>query len=183
MLELIGWFTLIVLLITVAESESHFAYVVFIVLLVISGVLNYQLKWIMLGSVVNYVKTNPGFVLLGILGYIACGALYILLRWYWYVQDCWELELERRENFKAKNIGSKSQVLTRYDEVDGKDFYYKPEVIKNKERIFRWGSFWVFSFVWNLVKHPLRNVYKFLLRKFGYVLDNITNSTFKSDSN
>lgn len=153
--ELIGFFVLLAVLIIIVDAEKGIAAFFSVALIAFTVFLAWHGS-ALLSSAVVFLTQDPIRTLLLFAAYLIGGCLTIPLRWYWFC-------LERKEWCS-----------------------HVPVVSQEIERIARWGTFWPITLAWNLLwntfKYTLRNFFKRIVKRYEYILNDITEGVFGKQS-
>lgn len=113
----------------------------------------------------SYVINNVVTVILYVLGYIAIGGIWSIVRWYFFL------------SFKSNKALDKINTMDSYSNSYSKAFTI-PTASENKYRIMTWMVYWPFSAVWTLINQPVRNTFRFVYIKLEGVYNSISNRMF-----
>ena len=149
-LEIVGLIFIALCILCITESDWGLALFFGAVLMVGLGIAKYQ-GFFSPKELIHYVTDDWFRTSLIVLGYFIIGCFYMALRWYWYAVEWVELHNKDYPVLEAKN-----------------------EV----ERLARLGMFWPIGLPWNIIRYPFRNVWKAIIRKYAYILDNISKAVY-----
>ena len=112
-------------------------------------------------DLVKFVLTSPGFVAWVCLAYVAVGAVWSVVKWYFYLTN-------------RRRLMSDSEVRGMYDE-EGKLIDSKiPRASRHKALIMMWMTWWPASFAWTYVNDPIRRVFREVFARMERTFDGIS---------
>ena len=146
-----------VILIVATELEEQQSWL-FLVIPITIGLLYWNGNSQAIKDSIKYISENPWQITLYVLLYLFVGTIWSLIKWYMYL-------IEMRDHYKKYGSGS----------------YYKDNysLNENKERILNWMVYWPLSVFWILIKHPLRNMFKWIIKTFGAQYQKISDNVLK----
>ncbi len=115
-------------------------------------------------SFIYYIKNNSGKALLIFLGYFLAGAIWSIVKWYYFL-------LNSKEEQKKRKIDYPSLA---------KDFKFKiPKPSEHKSDIILWMSYWPFSAFWTLIDNPFKKIFNGIFKRLEGVYNKIAAYVFK----
>ncbi len=105
----------------------------------------------------SYIKDNPGIIILCFAGYFIAGAVWSIVKWYYFVVDKRDeyLEYNRRSDFKI------------------------PSPKEYKSDIMLWMSYWPVSAVWTIINNPFKKIFIRIQKSLEGVYEKISAHVFK----
>lgn len=112
--------------------------------------------------------------------YIAIGAVWGIVKWYFYVLNRAD-DFEEHKTYLLKNYTNNYKDDSRYPTF--KDWLLEnqdipPQPHHNKSRITSWMIYWPASAVWTLLNDPLKRIYRFIYEHISSLLTRISNHIF-----
>jgi len=116
-------------------------------------------------SLLSYIKTHPFIIIAGAIGYLLCGVVWSIFKWYFFVlKKMNKLDDELKHDSNTYRIAS----------IDS----YTPHARENKARIISWMTYWPFSGLWMLINDPIRKTFQHIYRSIENYFDAISNKMF-----
>lgn len=107
-----------------------------------------------------WIKHHPfQFIGLFIL-YIIIGVLWSFVEWVWYV---------KKQAIKAKESNGGLSID-----------YFRPQIKKEKDRIFSWIFYWPWVMLWKLIHKPFTRIFNFIYAYTEATYEKITQNAFKN---
>jgi len=126
------------------------------VTLVVSVALFYFLgNKIQLGNFFSHTVKNPWVTIAVIIGYIAIGTGWAILKWYFFLIKKRDQCIEERPNYLSI-----------------------PNVSTHKSKIMVWMFYWPFSAVWTILDHPIKRIFIFIYGKIHLKLQEMSDKIF-----
>ena len=154
------------------------------------------LQWAGNVDIINYIRTNPLFMLSCLAAYFALGAVWGTIKWWVYCRDLLEhYEQAKADFFRSKNVPVGTKVVPVELRVEWKkkieDLNYRrsvterihsepPQVRENKAKIMRWMTFWVISLIWSVIHDFVKRVFKTIYYRMASILQRISDNLFGS---
>ena len=148
-------------------------------------------------DIFGYIATHPGFLVLMVLGYLAAGVVWAVIRWYLFCVD----QVRHYNDLKARFLEEKGQPqateipqelqeewLVRLQGHSAPGDYSRklsdiPKVRDHKRRIINWMAFWVISMIWFFINDLVRRVFREIYYFISDFLQNIANKVFAGVEN
>ena len=148
----------------------------------------------------SYISANPLQFLAFVAGYFVAGAVWTVVKWWFFVYRMREEYNEIRESFlRSENVGGpgipddlKSNwygYLRRNVNYGKYGSRSRLKLIANgveppkpndfKSRIYSWMVFWPWSMVYTLIDDPVRKIFRFIYRNIKYLLERISAHAFR----
>lgn len=114
---------------------------------------------------ISYLAAHPGEIVLGIAAYFFAGAVWSLVKWYF-----WLVKLRRRIDA---------------DEPQDRVLYtagvrmFPPNPGDHKSRIIGWIALWPASMLWTIINDPVRRAAEEIYARLGGTYQHISNRVFK----
>jgi hypothetical protein len=115
--------------------------------------------WLTRANPLPWLQAHTGAALLGLVGYFVVGALYSLVKWYFFLLDLRDEQRERSEAFGRR--------LSR------------PKVAEHKARITGWMTYWPWSAIWFVLSGPVKRTWRFLYARMAAVFQRIADHVFR----
>lgn len=156
------WFWLllslsVILMIVFIEKEEQTGTGATITLLAFIGLTCFLGNQTFFMNLLNYVATNPGTIILTVLGYYLLGVVWSFVKWYFYLND---LRVQYKEGKKTM----------RQDDIS---------FLENKSRILVWMSYWPFSAIWTAINDPIKRGFQYLQSKLSGTYQKMSDRMFK----
>lgn len=110
------------------------------------------LKYGSFTNLFEFVKENPGSIIVLILLYLIIGIIWSFFKWYLFI----------KEQVKSKEITISTK--------------YRIDVTYNKKKIINWIIVWVPSITWFLINDPIRRVGNFIYNSLEKTYQNVSDS-------
>lgn len=121
-----------------------------------------------------WIKSNPGEVAFYIAAYFAVGAMWGVVKWYFWLQRLRRKMLE----FKREHPGMDDADAIRFLRSAGAGPSMPPQVSEHKARIIGWMALWPASMVWTVLNDPVRRVFEEIYDRIGGGLQRMSNRIF-----
>ncbi len=109
---------------------------------------------------INFIKDNP-FKFLGyITGYILIGAIWAVVKWYFFLIEIKDNYLERKQSHSDAHLSI-------------------PLAKHFKSTIIMWMSYWIVSIYWTFLKEFVTGIWNNIYKRMGGLFDWMTNKIFK----
>jgi hypothetical protein len=147
---------------------------------------------------VDWVQTHQYTLLFCGVGYFVAGALWgYAVKWYFYCTSKREKYEEKKRHWLRDRGRADSKNVPEDLKEDWEDaikadpnFSYrtytgekiveiKPRYWNHKARTLRWAVYWPWSFLWSVFDDVIRNVFRYLQRFFGGIMEWISNFVFR----
>lgn len=133
------------------------------------------------------VRASPKMAVIFALGYLAAGATWAFIKWFFYVrrrrEDYLEAKLQYtptpdRNNYHddTKLVWEKSYERKKFLNSKGE---LPPLARDNKNRIILWMSYWPWSACWTLINDPIKRAFRFIYEQIHASLQKISDHAFK----
>jgi hypothetical protein len=109
-----------------------------------------------------YITENRGQIIIFVILYLLIGTIWSFVKWYLYL-------VEMRDHYNT--YGSSSYYRDNYS------------LNQNKERILNWMIYWPLSAFWTMINHPVRKMFKLILKNFAEHYQSISDKVFKDLNN
>lgn len=167
--------------------------------LIVTGVLLHFFGGV---NLLSLVLANPGLSALCLVGYLAVGVAWALVKWFLFALRKKEEYLEAKESWKPEQearwdyvrdesnriLPDKAQVKsgpTKWEDSHARKLLLNskgglmPLARENKERIMLWIAYWPWSLLWTLVDDPLKRLARHIFNMIQDTLQSISNRVFK----
>lgn len=127
-------------------------------------------------SLFSAIKTHPEYIYIGIPLFFMVGALWSLVKWWFFVKRSALEYREYRMSWLIMNGISDATLDTPVPErLKNRNFRFlkKPLARGNKGRIITWMVYWPFSMFWTILDEPWRLIYESMARLFQQISDRV----------
>tara|TARA_B110000503_G_C7099463_1_gene393126 strand:- start:221 stop:751 length:531 start_codon:yes stop_codon:yes gene_type:complete len=114
---------------------------------------------------ISYLAEHPGEIVLGIAAYFFAGAVWSLVKWYF-----WLVKLRRRID------AGEAQDRVLYTAGVRQ---FPPHPGDHKSRIIGWIALWPASMLWTMINDPVRRAAEEIYARLGGTYQHISNRVFK----
>ena len=114
---------------------------------------------------ISYLAEHPGEIVLGIAAYFFAGAVWSLVKWYF-----WLVKLRRRiDAGEAQDRVLYTAGMRQFPPYPG----------DHKSRIIGWIALWPASMLWTMIKDPVQRAAEEINARLGGTYQHISNRVFK----
>jgi hypothetical protein len=146
--------------------------------------------------ILDFITSNTLLFIGYILGYIAIGVVWSIIKWYVYVSDKMKLFKQVRQDYinMYGDIDKDWKKYTEYLSINRSKFMFNeyvtdiyksdtkqsivdkilPQASEHKALITSWISHWVISFVATFLNNPLRRLFEYLFERLSGVFNSIS---------
>jgi len=127
-------------------------------------------------SIFAAVKAHPEYAYIGIPAFFLIGAIWSLVKWWFFVKrSALEYRESRMAFLEANGVVGATLDTPVPENLKARAFARsrKPLARQNKGRIITWMVYWPFSMAWTLLDEPWRLIYEALARLFQRISDRI----------
>ena len=110
---------------------------------------------IQLKNFFSYVIENPWITIAVIVGFIALGTCWAILKWYFFLIKERDRCIEEHHNYVTA-----------------------PNVSTHKSKIMVWMFYWPFSAVWTILDHPIKRIFVFIYGRIRSKLQEMSDKIF-----
>jgi len=142
------------------------------------------LQWLGDVKVFSYLYHHP-LVSLKYFGYyLACGAVYAVVKWYLFVTDHKDRYKDVKDKF-LKDRGVEDGVMTQelkealQEKISDLHIEVKTQVTNHKSRITMWMTYWPWSLLWTIVDDFVKRLFKEIYRWIQSTLQRISDHVWK----
>lgn len=174
LLTVIFWYAIAVLFLLTAATESFF--VGFIVLF-LSG------AWIAFVEGVDilaYAQENTGTILVFLLVYVACGAIWSLVKWRLWLGKQKDGITRAWDTFQLNNPSLTGDMEAMKNDFLRSSYGYTWRAANNKGMILSWLVWWVPSLAWTVFKDLLIKVWERVYDLLSGVYDRISSAFIRN---
>lgn len=118
----------------------------------------------LVSDIIGYVNLNPGIAIGLFCGYFIAGAIWSLVKWYYFVLEQRDIQLETSKSAYNKKNGFKFKVPKPGD--------YKGDIIL-------WMSYWPLSFIWTMIDNPFKRIFAKIFKNLENTYTKISSHIFK----
>jgi hypothetical protein len=111
---------------------------------------------IQLKNFFSYIVENPWGTVFTLLGYIAIGTGWAVLKWYFFLIKERDQCIEKRLTFMVA----------------------APDVSAYKNKIMVWMFYWPFSAIWTILDHPIKKIFIFVFNRIRKKLQEMSDKIF-----
>jgi len=124
---------------------------------------------------IQWFLHNPWETVLALVGYFAVGAIWSLIKWYFFLLGVRRhIQDMRREH--PDNVDKDVVNLLRCAGVGGE---IPPQIRDNKSRVIGWMALWPASMLWTVINDPVRRACEEIYNRLGGVYQAISNRVFR----
>lgn len=153
------------------------------------------LQWFGNVDLIGFCVQKPVLAISSLATYFVFGALWGVLKWKWYCDDCLAEYQEFKVEFLTENkVDPSTKVIPlelrskwarsletkKYD--INRNLAEMPSVRKNKAKIIRWMSLFVISFIWTFIEDFVVRIFKKIYQKISGFLHSIAVKTWQRES-
>lgn len=124
---------------------------------------------------IHWIMTYPWESVLFVAGYFVVGAVWSLIKWYFFLVQVRRRVQAIRQQFPDD---TKDELVFRYKVSHGQS-EFPPQVTNNKSRIIGWMSLWPASMLWTVINDPVRRACEEIFDRLGGIYQAINNRVFK----
>jgi hypothetical protein len=127
-------------------------------------------------AVFSALRAHPAYAYIGVPAFFLAGALWALVKWWFYVKrKALEYRESRLEFLVVNKVDGATLDTPVPDSLRARSFPRprKPLARQNKGRITTWMVYWPLSMVWTLLDEPWRLIYEAMARLFQKISDRV----------
>lgn len=127
-------------------------------------------------AVFSALRAHPAYIYIGVPAFFLAGALWALVKWWFYVKrKALEYRESRLEFLVVNKVEGATLDTPVPEDLRTRSFPRprKPLARQNKGRITTWMVYWPFSMVWTLLDEPWRLIYEAMARLFQRISDRV----------
>lgn len=132
---------------------------------------------------IKYAVQHPWDLVLYVLIYLAVGAGWGVIKWYFYLLKSRDKYQEfRRKWLDSKRIKGTDIPDNLKEEWARNSASYGikiPQAINNKDRIILWMAYWPWSVIWTALDDVVKRAFERIYSMFGKLYDRMTASVFR----
>ncbi len=118
----------------------------------------------LVSDIIGYVNLNPGISIGIFCGYFIAGAIWSLIKWYYFVLD--QKEKQIKESKTPYNSSKKYS-------------FVMPMPGDFKGDITLWMSYWPLSFIWTMIDNPFKRIFANIFKNLENTYTKISSHIFK----
>ena len=144
----------------------------------------------------SYISANPLQFLAFVAGYFVAGAVWTIVKWWFFVYRIREGYDRIKEGYLRKEGINGDRIPENlrdkwYDYLRqstewhsnlinlGRNGVEPPKPNDFKSRIYSWMVFWPWSMVYTLIDDPVRKIFRFIYRNIRHLLESISTHAFR----
>jgi hypothetical protein len=144
-----------------------------VTLLIVMGLLQFKGDI----KVFNFIGEHPMRSCLYLLAYFAAGAIWSIIKWWFYVRKTREGYDEKKKEFLEQNGVSvmNDSLKNKWKSTCAYQSYGIPDSLQHKAKIVTWMTYWPWSLVWTMINDPIRrafdDIYRLLRSQYQKIAD------------
>lgn len=143
------------------------------------------LQWFGSTDIIDYVRTNPLTIVIGVVAYFVIGAIWGIVKWWIFCHDSLEAYKEQRDNWlRNHNVPAGTvpvELRTEWNQYISSNrmrISVPPQVRDHKADIIRWMAFWVVSIVWSFLDDFVKRIFRTIYQKLAKTLQGMSDNIF-----
>lgn len=130
---------------------------------------------------ISYLIQHPWQALMGLLLYLAVGAMWCIAKWisfvYW-VRDVYDAKLAAMVSKRPDGQPTEDDRSVAKNAAVGFANKLPPQIAEYRQEILVWIIYWPFSMIWTILNDPVRRMAVFVYQRIGGLLQAISDRAF-----
>lgn len=133
-------------------------------------------------NLIVFVRANPGHALYLLGLYFIIGAVWSVLKWYFFLLREREDYDKRRADFlKYRGLSANSKITPelKADFIKKLGATTRPSVHNHKSQVMGWLVYWPWSALWTLINDPIRRIWEWMFRGLRSIYETVAAHVYR----